>query len=250
MMLKEERFEIILRELESRRKVKFEELAVLLAVSEDTIRRDIDLLYRNGLLSKTRGGAMLREKDPLTFQDRQSFLTKEKDVIALKVQQFLKDGMTVFVDGGTTIWAVVNAMPLDIRVRMITNNFSIVPLIEKFKNVELIFLGGNYESDLAVTSGVTTCAEVAKYNADIFIMGTCAVDPDLGVSAISATDGETKKMMVQCARKTIALASRNKLYQGELFRVCSIDSLNALITDLDSNDPKLNPFRNKDIQIV
>ena len=158
--------------------------------------------------------------------------------------------MTVFVDGGTTIWAVVNAMPLDIRIRMITNNFSIVPLIEKFKNVELIFFGGNYEPDLAVTSGITTCAEVAKYNADIFIMGTCAVDPVLGVSAISATDGETKKMMVQCARKTIALASRNKLYKGELFRVCPIDSLTALITDLDSNDPELNPFRNRDLQIV
>ncbi|MGJ1437905.1 DeoR/GlpR family DNA-binding transcription regulator [Sphingobacterium siyangense] len=249
-MLKEERFEIILRELAVRRKVKFEELAVLLAVSEDTIRRDIDLLYRNGLLSKTRGGAILREKHPLTFQDRQSFLTKEKDIIALKVQPFLKDGMTIFVDGGTTTWAVVNAMPLDIRIRMVTNNFSIVPLLEKFKNVELIFLGGNFEPDLAVTSGITTCMEVAKYNADIFIMGTCAVDPELGVSAASAADGETKKMMVQCAKKTIALASQNKLYQGELFRVCPIDSLTALITDLDSNDSELNLFRNMDLQIV
>ncbi len=56
--------------------------------------------------------------------------------------------------------------------------------------------------------------------------------------------------MVQCAKKTIALASQNKLYQGELFRVCPIDSLTALITDLDSNDPELNPFRNMDLQIV
>ena len=63
-MLKEERFEVILRELASRRKVKFEELAVLLAVSEDTIRRDIDLLYRNGLLSKTRGCLLYTSPSP------------------------------------------------------------------------------------------------------------------------------------------------------------------------------------------
>lgn len=87
-MLKEERFEIILNELKNRKKVKFEDLAMQLNVSEDTVRRDIDALHRNGLLSKARGGAILREKDPLTFQDRQSFLTKEKDIIALKHSGF------------------------------------------------------------------------------------------------------------------------------------------------------------------
>ncbi|MEZ0454223.1 DeoR/GlpR family DNA-binding transcription regulator [Sphingobacterium thalpophilum] len=249
-MLKEERFEIILRELNSRAKVKFEELALLLGVSEDTIRRDIDVLYRNGLLSKTRGGAMLREKDPLTFHDRQSFLTREKDIIALKAQQLLKDGMTVFVDGGTTVWAMISSMPLERRIRIITNNLSVVPVAEKFKQVELVLLGGNYEPDLAITSGMTTCAEAAKYIADLFIMGTCAVDPQLGVSAVSAADGETKKVMLQCAKRTVALAAQNKLYQTEHFRVCDLDALSALITDLDANDPALDPFRKSGLQMM
>lgn len=249
-MLKEERFEIILRELNSRAKVKFEELALLLGVSEDTIRRDIDVLYRNGLLSKTRGGAMLREKDPLTFHGRQSFLTREKDIIALKAQQLLKDGMTVFVDGGTTVWAMISGMPIERRIRIITNNLSVVPIVEKFKQVELVLLGGNYEPDLAITSGMTTCAEAAKYIADLFIMGTCAVDPQLGVSAVSAADGETKKVMLQCAKRTVALAAQNKLYQTEHFRVCDLDALSALITDLDANDPALDPFRKSGLQMM
>lgn len=249
-MLKEERFEVILNELKNKKKVKFEDLAVQLHVSEDTIRRDIDTLHRNGLLSKARGGAILREKDPLTFQDRQSFLTKEKDIIALKTQQFIKNGMTVFMDGGTTILAVVNSMPLDINIKIVTNNYSITSIIEKFKNVELILLGGNYERNLAVTSGLTTCYEVSKYIADLFIMGTCAVDPVYGVSAISTNDGETKKMMVQSSKKIIALASRNKLSQTESFKVCGMGEVDTLITDLDSNDSNLNDFRKINIQIV
>ena len=68
-MLKEEQFEVILKELQAKKVVKFEELAILLDISEDTVRRDIDFLHRNGLLSKARGGAMLREKDPLNFQE-------------------------------------------------------------------------------------------------------------------------------------------------------------------------------------
>lgn len=61
-MLKEERFEVILRELASRRKVKFEELAVLLAVSEDTIRRDIDLLYRTACFPRPGVGLCFAKK--------------------------------------------------------------------------------------------------------------------------------------------------------------------------------------------
>ncbi|MDQ1095348.1 MULTISPECIES: DeoR/GlpR family DNA-binding transcription regulator [Chryseobacterium] len=249
-MLKEERFEIILKELKDRKKVKFEDLAGQLHVSEDTIRRDIDILHRNGLLSKARGGAILREKDPLTFHDRKSFLTKEKDIIALKTQQFIKNGMTVFMDGGTTICAVVNCMPLDVRLRIITNNYSIIPIVEKFKNVELILLGGNYERDLAVTSGVTTCHEASKYLADVFIMGTCAADPHYGITSVSITDGETKKAMVQSSKKTIALASRNKLSHSEAFKVCEISQVSTLITDLNSDDPQLDSFRKSNLHIV
>jgi len=249
-MLKEERFEIILTQLNEHKKVKFEDLAMLLKVSEDTVRRDIDMLNRHGLLSKARGGAILREKDPLTFHARQSFLTKEKDRIALKAQSFLKDGMTVFMDGGTTICAVVNYMPLDIKLRLITNNYSIIPLVEKFKNIELIMLGGNYEADLAVTSGITTCLEVSKYIADLFIMGTCAIDVDFGLSALSVTDGETKKAMVESSKKIVAVASQNKLGRAEPFKVCTINRIDSLITDLNADHPELNSFRNLNIQII
>ncbi|KMQ65161.1 DeoR faimly transcriptional regulator [Chryseobacterium angstadtii] len=249
-MLKEERFEIILNQLKEKNKVKFEDLAVLLHVSEDTVRRDIDILHRNGLLSKARGGAILREKDPLSFYDRQSFLTKEKDIVALKTQQFIKDDMTVFMDGGTTVCAVASYMPLDIKLRIISNNYSLPPIIGQFKNIELIMLGGLYDHELAVTTGVTTCNEASQYIADLFIMGTCAVDADFGVSATSIPDGETKKAMAKSSKKIIALANQNKLRRTETFKICDIDAVDYLVTDLDSNDAELESFRNTNIQII
>ncbi|MCS3528930.1 DeoR/GlpR family DNA-binding transcription regulator [Chryseobacterium sp. JUb7] len=249
-MLKEERFEIILKHLEEKSKVKFEELAFILKVSEDTIRRDIDLLHRNGLLSKVRGGAIQREKDPLSFQDRQSFSAKEKDIIALKTQPFIKDGMTIFMDGGTTICAVASCMPLDIKLRIITNNYSLIPVMTRFQNVELVMLGGTYHHDLAVTTGITTCQEVSKYIADLFIMGTCAVDVHFGISATSISDGETKKAMSESSKKIIALASENKLRRAESFKVCTIENIDTLITDLAANNPELESFRNIGVQII
>lgn len=249
-MLKEERFEIILTQLKEKTKVTFEELALNLQVSEDTVRRDIEVLHRNGLLSKVRGGAILREKDPLSFHDRQSFSADEKNVIALKVQPFIKDGMTVFMDGGTTICAVANYMTPTINLRIITNNMSLIPVLSKFKNVELVVLGGNYDGNLSVTEGLTTCHEASQYIADLFIMGTCAVDAGFGVSATSVTDAETKRTMIQSSKKIIALADQNKLRRTEPFKICDVSDIHILITDLPADDLELESLRKSDIQIV
>lgn len=249
-MLKEERFQVILTQLKKKNKVKFEDLAENLNVSEDTIRRDIEQLHRNGLLSKVRGGAISREKDPLSFHDRQSFLADEKNVIALKAQQFIKDGMTIFLDGGTTTCAVANYMPADINIRIITNNTSLIPILSKFKKVELIFLGGVYDDDLAVTTGNTTCNEASKFIADLFIMGTCAVDANFGASATSISDVETKRTMIRSSKKTIALANQSKLRRTEPLKICDITDLDVLITDLPADHDELESFRSLNVQII
>lgn len=249
-MLKEERFEIILNELKEKKKVKYEDLAFVLTVSEDTIRRDIETLHRNGLLSKVRGGAILREKDPLSFNERESFFTNEKNIIALKAQSFIKEGMTVFLDGGTTICTLAAYLPLDINLRIITNNQSLIPILSKYKNIELIILGGIYDYELAITTGITTCKQATEYIADLFIMGTCAVDQHFGITAISMKDVETKKAMMKSSKTTISLANQNKLRRTEPFKVCDIKDIEVLITDLPSDDQELETLRGFDIQII
>jgi len=249
-MLKEERFEVILNQLKIKTKVTYEKLAIDLNVSEDTIRRDIDILHKNGLLSKVRGGAIVRERDPLSFHDREAAFTEEKNVIALKVQRFFKDGMTVFMDGGTSICAVGNYLPTDINLRIITNNYSLVQVISKFPNIEIIMLGGRYEPDLAVVTGITTCHEASQYIADLFIMGTCAIDVNFGVTAFSMSDVETKRVMVKQSRKIISLASQSKLRRAESFKVCDIQDVDVLVTDLPSDSTELDDVRGKGVQLL
>lgn len=249
-MLKEERFEIILNHIKDKKKVTYENLALEIKVSEDTIRRDIDILHRNGLLSKVRGGAITREKNPLSFDDRESFFAKEKNIIALKAQQFIKSGMTVFMDGGTTICAVGNYLPGDIQLRVVTNNYSLIPILAKFLNIEIIVLGGKYETELAITSGVVTCMEASNYIADLFIMGTCAVDAAFGITAVSMNDAETKKTMLKHSKKVISLANQNKLRRAESFKVCAMENVDVLITDLTANDLELDEIRQTKIQII
>jgi DeoR family transcriptional regulator, carbon catabolite repression regulator len=249
-MLKEERFAHILTTLKKKGKVNLESLSSALKVSEDTIRRDIESLHNNGLLVKVRGGALSISKNPLNFHDRTHFLSDEKNIIGLKAQQFIKSAQTIFMDGGSTVCAVASHMPANASFRLITNNMALVPIVSAFRHIELILLGGIYDRETAVNTGRQTCKEAAQYIADLYLMGTCALQPNFGISAVFQADGEVKQTMLKNSQQTYALANHANLNSTEYFKVCTLPEIRGLITDLATDDNRLDDFRDKGVRLV
>ena len=249
-MLKEERHTHILTALGKKGKVNLDSLSKSLKVSEDTVRRDIDSLHNNGLLVKVRGGAISLSRNPLSFQDRTNILSEEKNIVALKAQQLIKDAQTIFLDGGSTVCALASHIPANIRLRVVTNNMALVPILAKYKHIDLILLGGTYDRETAVTTGGQTCAEATKYLADLYFMGTCALNPDLGISAVFQPDGEVKQCMLKNAARTFALANHTNLHSTEHYKVCDLTQITGLITDLPANAAQLDAYRNLGIRLL
>jgi DeoR/GlpR family transcriptional regulator of sugar metabolism len=249
-MIKEERFTHILTTIKKKGKVKFESLSSALNVSEDTVRRDIESLHNNGLLVKVRGGAISLSKNPLSFQDRTHFLSEEKNVVGLKAQQFIRNGQTIFMDGGSTVCAVASHLPANASFRLITNNMALVPIISAFRHIELILLGGIYDRETAVNTGRQACNEAAQYIADLYLMGTCAIQPNFGISAVFQADGEVKQIMLKNAVQTYALGNHANLNSTEYFKVCTLQEISGLITDLPTDDTRLDDFRDKGVRLV
>lgn len=249
-MLKEERFEHILKRLKSKRKVFYEKLASDLNVSEDTIRRDIDSLHKGGLLVKVRGGAITPGSNPLSFQDRTAVFAAGKEVIALKAQQLLKNVRTVFMDGGTTMLALASNLPANTNIRIITNNTTLVPILANLTGVEIVVLGGSYNRLTKTNVGILTCQQAANYQADMYFMGICSLDSNAGVTSAFSEDGEVKRAFMKAARKTVVLCNAEKLETTDFFKVCDIDAIDTLITDLPSDDKLLDSYRNSDLEIL
>jgi len=249
-MLKEERFTHILTALKRKGKVNLESLSSALNVSEDTVRRDLDSLHNNGLLVKVRGGAISLFQNPLSFQDRTQFLSEEKNVVGLKAQQLIKDGKTIFMDGGSTICALASHLPRTARFRLVTNNMALVPILSNYKHIELILLGGLYDRETAVNTGGQTSIEAGKYNADLYLMGTCAIHPNFGISAVFQADGEVKQSMLKNAAKTYALGNHTNLNCTAYYKVCALKDISGLITDLSPDDPQLDEFRKLRMRLI
>ena len=216
-MIREKRFEHIISSLKHKGAVTYSGMSTDLSVSEDTIRRDIDYLHENGLLSKVRGGAIPREKNPLSFQDRTDFHATEKEVIAMKVQPLLKAGMTVFMDGGTTVCAVAECLSANASLRVITNNIALVPCLARFRNTEIIVLGGNYDRDSQTNTGAKTCEEAKEFVVDLYLMGTCAISKDFGITAAIREDGAVKRAMLKGSKSVVVLSNSKKIGVNEAF---------------------------------
>ncbi|TKC60190.1 DeoR/GlpR transcriptional regulator [Pedobacter hiemivivus] len=249
-MIREKRFEHIIASLKTTGTITYSGMSRDLSVSEDTIRRDIDYLHENGLLSKVRGGAISRDKNPLSFQDRTDFLSTEKEVIGMKVQPLLKAGMSVFMDGGTTICAVAECLPTNTSLRVITNNMALVPLLARFRDIEVIVLGGNYDRDTQTNTGARTCDEAAEFVVDLYLMGTCAISKDFGITSAIREDGAVKKAMIKGSKTVVVLSNSNKVGANEPFVVCGLQGINVLVTELPSDDPKLDELRFKNLKII
>ena len=249
-MLKEERFNHILKVIKKSGKAFYETLSEDLNISEDTVRRDIESLHNNGLLLKVRGGAISISKNPLSFQDRTRYLAEEKELIALKALQLIKKGQTIFMDGGSTICAIASHLPSNSRFRLVTNNMALVPIISKFRDIELIILGGIHDRETAINTGGQTCNEVNQYIASLYFMGTCALQKDFGISAVFQHDGEVKQSMLRNANKTFALVISSNLNTTEHYKVCDIEDISGMITDLPSDDSKLDDFRHSGIRLI
>jgi DeoR family transcriptional regulator, carbon catabolite repression regulator len=249
-MLKEERFNHILKVIKKKGKVFYETLSEDLDISEDTARRDIESLHNTGLLLKVRGGAISISRNPLSFQDRSHYLPEEKELIAAKAQQLIKRGQTIFMDGGSTICAIAAQLPSNSSFRLVTNNMALVPIISKFRDIELIILGGIHDRETATNTGGRTCNEVKQYIASLYFMGTCALQKDFGISAVFQKDGEIKQSMLRNANKTFALANSSSLNTTEHYKVCDIKDISGMITDLATDDRKLDDFRHLGIRLI
>lgn len=249
-MIKEKRFEHIIGSLKNTGEVSYGSMSDDLQVSEDTIRRDIDYLHKHGLLMKVRGGAIALNKNPLSFSDRTEFQHSEKEKIGLKAQGLLKKGMTLFMDGGTTVCSVAAHFPLDSSFRIITNNLALVPIISHFKDIELIVLGGTYNRDSQTNVGAQTCMDAQGYVVDLYLMGTCAISKEFGVTAAIREDGAVKRAMLTGAKKVALLSNSKKLATDEVFRVCDLSAIDMVVTELSTDNMLLDSIRYTGLKII
>ncbi|PWJ56931.1 DeoR/GlpR family transcriptional regulator of sugar metabolism [Dyadobacter jejuensis] len=240
-MLKKERQEYIIKQINLHNKVLSTDLSERLGVSEDTIRRDLKALSKSGKILKVHGGALSKTLYSDTRED-EIYAYTEKVRIANKTLNLLQNGMYILIGGGTTIREFLKILPKDLHLTFITVSLTAATELLNYTNYEIIFLGGKISRSTRFCAGGETIRQLADVRADLCILGTNAIDLDGGLSDSDYEAVQVKKAMINASSKVAILTISEKLGSRERFRIKNTAEIDYLITELHPNDPLMTEY--------
>ena len=248
-MLRVERYSIILDEIRTHNQVKSSKLCDILKVSEDTIRRDLNDLEEKGQLKKVHGGAMALSYIP-SFIKREVQEIQTKHIVAKKALSLIEDGQVIIIDGGTSNLQLVSLLPVDKKLTIFTNSIPVASKLCEYPYIDGVLLGGNILRKGHTTIGHHAVESLEGIHADMCFLGITSIDPVYGLTEDNRQETTIKKAIIEASDTVVSMVISNKLNSRQAFKVCDIDSLNILVTELDTEDDILLPFTAKGIRIL
>ncbi len=249
-MLKEERQNYILDKIREKNKVKSNELAIELNVSEDTIRRDLNQLSHNGLILKVHGGALSTHQKLYQFNESSIFNRENKIKVAKKAISLLKDGQIIIMSGGTTNLELSRLIPNSLKLTVYTYSLPIAIQLAEHPSIEIFFIGGKIHKKALVTIGVNVIKILSKIKADMCFLGTSGIDLTEGVTEVGYEVSFVKRVMIASSDNVVSLVTSDKLNTSQRYPICDLNEIHKIITDLDSDDPKLHPYIKRGVEVL
>ncbi len=242
------------RQLEAKGSVGLTEAAAELGVSEQTIRRDLDLLAQSGLtIQKVRGGATYgvapsRGYEP-PFAQRSASSSAAKTAIGRAAAELVNPGDTVIIDVGTTALELARALCGMRDLTVVTASLPVANELGNDKGIRVIVTGGQVRSgELSLTGGMAEDA-FKQWNCDLAFIGVAGVSP-LGLTEYNPEDSRVKQAAIRAARRTVVLADVTKLGRVAFSTVAQLSEVTALVTDAAPGDASLEELSSTGIEVI
>lgn len=247
-MLKRERHSLIIKQVNLHNKVLSADLALQLNVSEDTIRRDLNEMDEAGEIVKVHGGALSRSYH-YPFRHTDIYAADAKKKIAQKAITLIKDGMVVLTGGGTTMIEMVGILPKTLTATIFTISPLVALQLADHPLITVILIGGQFSKNSQVCTGSQVTGYLNEIRFDICFLGTNGISLSDGVTDSDLDIVQVKKSMIRSSNKLAVMCIAEKLNSSQRMRVCELNQLNYLITDLDPDDQILQAYSRENIQL-
>lgn len=211
-----------------------------LEVSTETIRRDLTALERQGKLRRTHGGAIPVSRlgfDPV-LTTRASAMVEEKQRIGRLAANYLPAEGSVMIDSGSTTGALVDCIPDDSPVTVLTNGLHTALALSSKPNLNILMLGGVIRSRSLSVVGPWAVRDLGDVRVDVAFLGANGVTAEHGFSTTDQGEAMTKRAMIASARRVIVVCDHSKVGVDDFFHYASASEIDVVISD-SGLDPDL-----------
>ncbi|GAA4396850.1 DeoR/GlpR family DNA-binding transcription regulator [Fodinibacter luteus] len=233
-----ERQQRIMAEARRAGRVEVAALADNLGVAAETVRRDLTALELRGSLRRVHGGAIPVERlevEP-SLATRSTRLADVKRRIAARVLDELPTGGTVLIDSGSTTQAVVQLLPPDLDLTVLTNSVAAAAALSTHPGIQLYLLGGRVRGVTGAAVGDWATAALAGVVVDVAVLGTNGFSVSRGLTTPDQAEARVKAAMVGAGRRVVLATDSSKAGDDHLHRFAEIADVDLVVTDRDLAD--------------
>jgi len=215
--------------------VSVDELTVRFDTSSATIRRDLDSLAEQRLLTRTHGGAVAQSVAyELPVRYKSHLRTDEKERIALAAAALVTPGAVVGLSGGTTTTAIAAALAArdDLgEVTVVTNAVNIAAQLATRPDIKVVVTGGVIHSRSYELVGPFVEQLLASIHLDIAFIGVNGISADNGASTQDEREAAVNRMMASRARRAVVVADSTKVGRAAFAQIGGKELFATVITD-------------------
>ncbi len=213
--------------------MNIDELAQLLDVSTQTVRRDIRKLSEQGLITRHHGGAgRVSSVMNTSFEQRELSLTHEKRAMAEAIADYLPERCTVFITIGTTVEAVARALAGRRDLRIITNSLRVAQILYKNQDIEVMVPGGTLRAHNGGIVGPAAVSFVEGFRADYLITSIGAIENDGTLLEFDVNEATIARTMMAHSRHTLLVADHTKFHASAAVSIGNARKVKAFFTDI------------------
>ena len=218
--------------------VAIDQLAKAFRVSEQTVRRDIKQLERRGLVARYHGGAgSPRALSVMDYGGRQSRYPAEKRIIGGLVAAQIPEGSTIFIDIGTTMEAVAEALLNRQNLTVVTNHLTVASMLSRRESFQVILAGGLLRHNDHATTGEATREFLERFRVGFGIFGIGSIDADGELLDYDYRDIGVSKAAMRISRRKFVALDHSKFGSDAAIRVGHASEIDAVFTDRPPPEP-------------
>jgi DeoR family transcriptional regulator of aga operon len=240
--------------------IQVDELSVEFGVSNATIRRDLDQLAHQQLLTRTRGGAVVNNVAyDLPLRYKAARRASEKARIGAAAAALVERGMVVGLNGGTTVTEVARVLatrpdlvgPADSpSVTIVTNALNIAHELAVRPHVKIVVTGGVARPQSYELIGPLAGRNLDDISLDIMFLGVDQVDLVAGATAHHEGEAAVNRLFVARAHKVVVVADASKLGHRAFARICATSELSVIVTDSSADPDVVARFREAGVEVL
>jgi DeoR family fructose operon transcriptional repressor len=231
-----ERQQRLLEILRERRTAQLDEMARELEVSPSTIRRDLETMEQQGVVLRTRAGAIYKGEPSrpggqpsIELELRMREHVEQKQAIGRYAAGLVQPNMTVLLDGGSTV--VYAAQQITVRpLQIVTSSLTIARLFADDDDVELVLIGGTLYPRSGVLVGPMATGCLAELHANLLLFSVAGIHGQDCFNQNLAM-AQVEQVMLQQAAHSVLLTDSSKFGRKSLTRVCGLGEVERVITD-------------------